>query len=68
MLLEVAANLWGGGSKVLSSATGIVRAVRRAAPEKAVAFALWPAQPKMDETVKAIRQARLEPSPAPRCV
>ena len=68
VLLEVAANLWGGGGNVLRSATDIVRAVRRAAPEKAVAFALWPAQPKMDETVKAIRQARLEPSPASRCL
>lgn len=63
VLLEVAANLWGSGSSVLNAATRIVNAVRRAAPEKAVAFALWPAQLRMTETAKAIRQARLEPSP-----
>ena len=56
-MLEVATNLWGTKEKVLSSATALVRAMRRAAPEKVVAFALWPPLTRTAEVVAAIRQA-----------
>jgi hypothetical protein len=42
VLLEVATNLWGSADVIRKEATGLVRAVRRVAPEKVIAFAVWP--------------------------
>ena len=57
VMLEVATNLWGTKEKVYSAATALVRAMRRVAPEKVVAFALWPPLIRSAEVVAAIRQA-----------
>ena len=43
VLLEVATNLWGSADGVRKEAAALVRAVRRVAPEKVIAFAVWPA-------------------------
>ena len=43
VLLEVATNLWGSPDSIRGMVIALVRAVRRVAPAKAVAFALWPA-------------------------
>ena len=42
VLLEVATNLWGSADGIRKEATGLIRAVRRVAPEKVIAFAVWP--------------------------
>ena len=42
VLLECATNLWGSADKVRKEAASLVRAVRRVAPEKVIAFAIWP--------------------------
>ena len=44
VLLEVATNLWGTRDAMQRTVAGLVQAVRRAAPEKAIAFAVWPSK------------------------